>query len=96
MLAARANGASRRITSRKETRGAYVRDSEEKQREKMSSSPEGRHLSRTNPGGKPPSVVVTDASPQTVAPSSQEVAGQQQQIQVDSADHVPAYSYQSK
>ncbi|KAI9540081.1 hypothetical protein NQZ68_002015 [Dissostichus eleginoides] len=41
--------------------------------------------------------VVTDASPQTVAPSSQEVAGQQQQIQVDSsADHVPAYSYQSK
>lgn len=41
--------------------------------------------------------VVTDASPQTVAPSSQDVAGQQQQIQVDSAtDHVPAYSYQSK
>lgn len=40
---------------------------------------------------------MTDASPQTVAPSSQEVAGQQQQIQVDSAtDHVPAYSYQSK
>lgn len=40
--------------------------------------------------------VVTDASPQTVAPSSQEVSGQQQ-IQVDSgADHVPAYSYQSK
>lgn len=37
--------------------------------------------------------VVTDASPQTVAPSSQEVTGQQ----VDSAaDHVPAYSYQSK
>ncbi len=44
-----------------------------------------------------PQGVVTDASPQTVAPSSQEVAGQQQQIQVDSAaDHVPAYSYQSK
>lgn len=41
--------------------------------------------------------VVTDASPQTVAPSSQEVSAQQQQIQVDSgADHVPAYSYQSK
>uniref|UniRef100_A0A8C9RJ06 RNA binding motif single stranded interacting protein 3 n=1 Tax=Scleropages formosus TaxID=113540 RepID=A0A8C9RJ06_SCLFO len=48
----------------------------------------------------PPAVpvegVVTDASPQTVAPSSQE-AGGQQQIQVESAsDHVPAYSYQSK
>ncbi|TWW65595.1 RNA-binding motif, single-stranded-interacting protein 3 [Takifugu flavidus] len=41
--------------------------------------------------------VVTDASPQTVAPSSQEVSAQQQQIQVDGgADHVPAYSYQSK
>uniref|UniRef100_A0A3P8ZLX7 RNA binding motif single stranded interacting protein 3 n=1 Tax=Esox lucius TaxID=8010 RepID=A0A3P8ZLX7_ESOLU len=41
--------------------------------------------------------VVTDASPQSVAPSSQEVSGQQQQIQVDgSSDHVTAYSYQSK
>ncbi|XP_031442237.2 RNA-binding motif, single-stranded-interacting protein 3 isoform X3 [Clupea harengus] len=41
--------------------------------------------------------VVTDASPQTVAPSSQEVGGQQQQIQVETTgEHVPAYSYQSK
>ncbi|XP_010792077.1 RNA-binding motif, single-stranded-interacting protein 3 isoform X2 [Notothenia coriiceps] len=49
------------------------------------------------PTALPVEGVVTDASPQTVAPSSQEVAGQQQQIQVDSsADHVPAYSYQSK
>ncbi|XP_029591637.1 RNA-binding motif, single-stranded-interacting protein 3 isoform X2 [Salmo trutta] len=41
--------------------------------------------------------VVTDASPQSVAPSSQDVSGQQQQIQVDgSSDHVTAYSYQSK
>ncbi|MEQ2291585.1 RNA binding motif, single stranded interacting protein 3 [Ameca splendens] len=48
------------------------------------------------PTAVPVEGVVTDASPQTVAPSSQEVAGQQQQIQVDSADHVPAYSYQSK
>ncbi|XP_054461424.1 RNA-binding motif, single-stranded-interacting protein 3 isoform X1 [Anoplopoma fimbria] len=48
------------------------------------------------PTAVPVEGVVTDASPQTVAPSSQEVAGQQQQIQVDSAaDHVPAYSYQS-
>uniref|UniRef100_A0A674EI37 RNA binding motif single stranded interacting protein 3 n=1 Tax=Salmo trutta TaxID=8032 RepID=A0A674EI37_SALTR len=40
--------------------------------------------------------VVTDASPQSVAPSSHDVSGQQQQIQVDgSSDHV-AYSYQSK
>nr|XP_054601051.1 RNA-binding motif, single-stranded-interacting protein 3 isoform X1 [Nothobranchius furzeri] len=45
------------------------------------------------PTAVPVEGVVTDASPQTVAPSSQEVAGQQ----VDSAaDHVPAYSYQSK
>lgn len=43
-----------------------------------------------------PQGVVTDASPQTVAPSSQEVTGQQQ-IQVDNtADHISAYSYQSK
>ncbi|KAM4550529.1 RNA-binding motif, single-stranded-interacting protein 3 isoform 2-T2 [Fundulus diaphanus] len=48
------------------------------------------------PTAVPVEGVVTDASPQTVAPSSQEVAGQQQQIQVDSADHVSAYSYQSK
>ncbi|XP_004549061.1 RNA-binding motif, single-stranded-interacting protein 3 isoform X2 [Maylandia zebra] len=49
------------------------------------------------PTAVPVEGVVTDASPQTVAPSSQDVAGQQQQIQVDSAtDHVPAYSYQSK
>ncbi|XP_035476500.2 RNA-binding motif, single-stranded-interacting protein 3 isoform X2 [Scophthalmus maximus] len=49
------------------------------------------------PTAVPVEGVVTDASPQSVAPSSQEVAGQQQQIQVDSAaDHVPAYSYQSK
>ncbi|CAJ1083260.1 RNA-binding motif%2C single-stranded-interacting protein 3 isoform X4 [Xyrichtys novacula] len=49
------------------------------------------------PTAVPVEGVVTDASPQTVAPSSQEVAGQQQQIQVDSAaDHVPAYSYTSK
>ncbi|XP_031722479.1 RNA-binding motif, single-stranded-interacting protein 3 isoform X5 [Anarrhichthys ocellatus] len=49
------------------------------------------------PTAVPVEGVVTDASAQTVAPSSQEVAGQQQQIQVDSAvDHVPAYSYQSK
>nr|XP_046218424.1 RNA-binding motif, single-stranded-interacting protein 3-like isoform X1 [Oncorhynchus gorbuscha]XP_046218425.1 RNA-binding motif, single-stranded-interacting protein 3-like isoform X1 [Oncorhynchus gorbuscha] len=41
--------------------------------------------------------VVTDASPQSVAPSSQDVSGQQQQIQVDgSSDLVTAYSYQSK
>ncbi|XP_030203681.1 RNA-binding motif, single-stranded-interacting protein 3 [Gadus morhua] len=41
--------------------------------------------------------VVTDSSPQSVAPSSQEVAAQQQQIQVDGTnDHVTAYSYQSK
>ncbi|XP_056281423.1 RNA-binding motif, single-stranded-interacting protein 3 [Pseudoliparis swirei] len=48
------------------------------------------------PTAVPVEGVVTDASPQTVAPSSQEVSGQQQ-IQLDSAaDHVPAYSYQSK
>uniref|UniRef100_A0AAZ3P7A4 RRM domain-containing protein n=1 Tax=Oncorhynchus tshawytscha TaxID=74940 RepID=A0AAZ3P7A4_ONCTS len=40
--------------------------------------------------------VVTDASPQSVAPSSHDVSGQQHQIQVDGpSDHV-AYSYQSK
>ncbi|XP_029023254.1 RNA-binding motif, single-stranded-interacting protein 3 isoform X1 [Betta splendens] len=49
------------------------------------------------PTAVPVEGVVTDASPQTVAPSSQDVTGQQQQIQVDgSADHVSAYSYQSK
>ncbi|XP_029700550.1 RNA-binding motif, single-stranded-interacting protein 3 [Takifugu rubripes] len=49
------------------------------------------------PTAVPVEGVVTDASPQTVAPSSQEVSAQQQQIQVDGgADHVPAYSYQSK
>ncbi|KAM6974173.1 RNA-binding motif, single-stranded-interacting protein 3 isoform 1-T1 [Tautogolabrus adspersus] len=49
------------------------------------------------PTAVPVEGVVTDASPQSVAPSSQEVGGQQQQIQVDSsADHVPAYSYTSK
>ncbi|XP_058474561.1 RNA-binding motif, single-stranded-interacting protein 3 isoform X1 [Solea solea] len=49
------------------------------------------------PTAVPVEGVVTDASPQTVAPSSQDVSGQQQQIQVDgAADHVPAYSYQSK
>ncbi|KAG7262844.1 hypothetical protein CRUP_037708 [Coryphaenoides rupestris] len=47
------------------------------------------------PAAVPVESVVTDASPQTVAPSSQEVAAQQQQIQVDGGnDHVPAYSYQ--
>ncbi|CAG05722.1 unnamed protein product, partial [Tetraodon nigroviridis] len=47
------------------------------------------------PTAVPVEGVVTDASPQTVAPSSQEVSGQQQ-IQVDSGtDHVSAYSYQS-
>ncbi|KAK7913286.1 hypothetical protein WMY93_013497 [Mugilogobius chulae] len=46
------------------------------------------------PTAVPVEGVVTD-SPQTVAPSSQEVSGQQQQMQVDS-DHVSAYSYQSK
>ncbi|XP_068603620.1 RNA-binding motif, single-stranded-interacting protein 3-like [Brachionichthys hirsutus] len=46
------------------------------------------------PTAVPVEGVVTDASPQAVAPSSQEVSGQQQQIQVDgAADH--AYSYQS-
>ena len=49
------------------------------------------------PPPPPPKGVVTDASPQSVAPSSQEVAAQQQQIQVDGTnDHVTAYSYQSK
>lgn len=42
--------------------------------------------------------VVADTSPQTVAPSSQDTSGQQQQIAVDAAnEHGPAYSYpQSK
>ncbi|XP_043298371.1 RNA-binding motif, single-stranded-interacting protein 3 isoform X14 [Cervus elaphus] len=39
--------------------------------------------------------VVADASPQTVAPSSQDTSGQQQQIAVDTAsEHASAYSYQ--
>lgn len=39
--------------------------------------------------------VVADTSPQTVAPSSQDTSGQQQQITVDTSnEHVPAYSYQ--
>uniref|UniRef100_A0A8C6TSW8 RNA binding motif, single stranded interacting protein n=1 Tax=Neogobius melanostomus TaxID=47308 RepID=A0A8C6TSW8_9GOBI len=45
------------------------------------------------PTAVPVEGVVTD-SPQTVAPSSQEVSGQQ--MQVDNSDHVSAYSYQSK
>ncbi|CAL8365027.1 unnamed protein product [Arctogadus glacialis] len=49
------------------------------------------------PAALPVEGVVTDSSPQSVAPSSQEVAAQQQQIQVDGTnDHVTAYSYQSK
>ncbi|KAL2080604.1 hypothetical protein ACEWY4_024397 [Coilia grayii] len=48
------------------------------------------------PTAVPVEGVVTDASPQSVAPSSQEVGGQQQQMQVETAgDHVPTYSYQS-
>ncbi|XP_040102272.1 RNA-binding motif, single-stranded-interacting protein 3 isoform X7 [Oryx dammah] len=39
--------------------------------------------------------VVADTSPQTVAPSSQDTSGQQQQIAVDTAsEHASAYSYQ--
>ncbi|XP_034849299.1 RNA-binding motif, single-stranded-interacting protein 3 isoform X12 [Mirounga leonina] len=39
--------------------------------------------------------VVADTSPQTVAPSSQDTSGQQQQIAVDTSnEHAPAYSYQ--
>ncbi|XP_078095721.1 RNA-binding motif, single-stranded-interacting protein 3 isoform X3 [Mustelus asterias] len=39
--------------------------------------------------------VVADTSPQTVAPSSQEASGQQQQIPVETTnDHAPTYSYQ--
>nr|XP_044992238.1 RNA-binding motif, single-stranded-interacting protein 3 isoform X1 [Jaculus jaculus] len=39
--------------------------------------------------------VVADTSPQSVAPSSQDTSGQQQQITVDtSSEHAPAYSYQ--
>ncbi|XP_064025831.1 RNA-binding motif, single-stranded-interacting protein 3 isoform X2 [Pogoniulus pusillus] len=39
--------------------------------------------------------VVADASPQTVASSSQEASGQQQQMAVEtSSEHAPAYSYQ--
>ncbi|KAK2090221.1 RNA binding motif, single stranded interacting protein 3 [Saguinus oedipus] len=44
--------------------------------------------------GKQPGVVA-DTSPQTVAPSSQDTSGQQQQIAVDTSnEHAPAYSYQ--
>ncbi|KAL7858797.1 hypothetical protein AOLI_G00188990 [Acnodon oligacanthus] len=39
--------------------------------------------------------VVTDASPQTVAPS-QELNTLQQQIAMETSDHIPSYSYQSK
>ena len=43
----------------------------------------------------PPQGVVADTSPQTVAPSSQDTSGQQQQIAVDTAsEHASAYSYQ--
>uniref|UniRef100_A0A8D0HL88 RNA binding motif single stranded interacting protein 3 n=1 Tax=Sphenodon punctatus TaxID=8508 RepID=A0A8D0HL88_SPHPU len=39
--------------------------------------------------------VVADTSPQTVASSSQEASGQQQQMAVESSsEHAPAYSYQ--
>ncbi|KAL7868813.1 hypothetical protein SRHO_G00101970 [Serrasalmus rhombeus] len=38
--------------------------------------------------------VVTDASPQTVAPS-QELNTLQQQITMETSDHIPSYSYQS-
>uniref|UniRef100_UPI00398F1BDB RNA-binding motif, single-stranded-interacting protein 3 isoform X1 n=1 Tax=Pristiophorus japonicus TaxID=55135 RepID=UPI00398F1BDB len=39
--------------------------------------------------------VVADTSPQTVAPSSQEASGQQQQIPVETTnEHAPTYSYQ--
>ncbi|XP_041104223.1 RNA-binding motif, single-stranded-interacting protein 3 isoform X1 [Polyodon spathula] len=47
------------------------------------------------PNAVPVEGVVTDASPQTLAPSSQDTSGQQQQIQVESTnEHAPAYSYQ--
>lgn len=39
--------------------------------------------------------VVADTSPQTVAPSSQDSSGQQQQLAVDTPnEHAPAYSFQ--
>lgn len=39
--------------------------------------------------------VVADTSPQTVAPSSQDSSGQQQQLAVDTpSEHAPAYSFQ--
>ena len=39
--------------------------------------------------------VVTEASPQSVPPSSQDASGQQQPLCVDgSSDHAPTYSYQ--
>ncbi|RXM27570.1 RNA-binding motif, single-stranded-interacting protein 3 [Acipenser ruthenus] len=47
------------------------------------------------PNAVPVEGVVTDASPQTLAPSSQDTSGQQQQIQVESTnEHAPAYTYQ--
>ncbi|KAJ8354293.1 hypothetical protein SKAU_G00218600 [Synaphobranchus kaupii] len=47
------------------------------------------------PSAVPVEGVVTEATPQTVAPSSQDASGQQQPLQVESAsDHAQAYSYQ--
>ncbi|XP_064199726.1 RNA-binding motif, single-stranded-interacting protein 3 isoform X2 [Anguilla rostrata] len=47
------------------------------------------------PSAVPVEGVVTEATPQTVAPSSQDASGQQQPLQVESGgDHAPAYSYQ--
>ncbi|KAG7469886.1 hypothetical protein MATL_G00133540 [Megalops atlanticus] len=47
------------------------------------------------PSAVPVEGVVTDAAPQTVAPSSQDASGQQQPLQVENAnEHAPAYSYQ--
>ncbi|XP_042202649.1 RNA-binding motif, single-stranded-interacting protein 3 [Callorhinchus milii] len=47
------------------------------------------------PAAVPVEGVVADTSPQTVAPSSQEASGQQQQIPVETTnEHAPTYSYQ--
>ncbi|NXO02289.1 RBMS3 protein, partial [Rhinopomastus cyanomelas] len=47
------------------------------------------------PAAVPMEGVVADTSPQTVASSSQEASGQQQQMTVEtSSEHAPAYSYQ--
>ncbi|NXJ18922.1 RBMS3 protein, partial [Dicrurus megarhynchus] len=47
------------------------------------------------PAAVPIEGVVADTSPQTVASSSQEASGQQQQMTVEtSSEHAPAYSYQ--